>query len=292
MKTFKNIIVATDFSESSSTAYHYARQIASHLNAALTVVNVFEIPIDPNQPNYFAYAPSMEELQKSAEKRLSNFIHETAEDNETTMIASRVKVKTEALVGFAADKLIEMSEDPSTDLIILGTVGEQGWLTKLFGSVALKVMRKAYCPVLLVPQEAVFKNIHHILYAASAESASKRTISMAVDFAKHFVSAIHFIHIDTVSESTKADIQDAFKHILAEKAPQLPYTVENVVSTSVGEGINSYCDKNQVDLVISVTHHRKFWDSLMHRSITKDLAWQTHLPILCLHTDDKVQPPV
>ncbi len=292
MKTFKNIVVATDFSESSNTAYRYARQIATHLNASLTVVYVYEIPVDPGQPNYFAYLPSVEELQKSAEMRLSNFIHETGDDNGTTMVASRVKVKTEALMGFPADRLIELSKDPSTDLIILGTVGEQGWLTKVFGSVALKVMRKAYCPVLLVPQEAEFKNIHHILYAASPESASNKTVSVAIDFAKHFVSALHFVHIDAVFEDPKADSRTLFKRILDEKAPHLPYTIENVVSMSVGEGVSNYCLKNKVDFVISVTHHRKFWDSIMHHSITKDLAWQAHLPILCLHTDDKVQPPV
>ena len=293
MKTYKNIIVATDFSESATTAYHYARQIASHLNAALTVVNIYEMPIiDPAVPNYYAYLPSVDELQKSSEKRLSNFIRETDDDNGTTLVASRVKVKTEAYIGFPADKLIELSENPSTDLIILGTVGEQGWLTKLFGSVAIKVMQEAHCPVLLVPQEAEYKNIHHILYAASPESASKKTINGAIDFAKNFVSAIHFVHIDAVFENPKANTISLFKSILAENAPHLPYTVENVVSMSVGEGVSSYCLKNKVDLVVSVTHHRKFWDSLIHHSITKDLAWQAHLPILCLHTDDKVQPPV
>jgi nucleotide-binding universal stress UspA family protein len=293
MKTYKNIIVATDFSESATTAYHYARQMASRLNASLTVVNVYEMPIiDPTVPNYYAYLPSIDELQKTAEIRLSNFIRETDDDNGTTIIASRVKVKTEAHIGFPASKLIELSENPSTDLMILGTVGEQGWLTKLFGSVALKVMQEAQCPVLLVPQQAEYKNIHHILYAASPESASKKTINLAIDFAKHFVSAIHFVHIDAVFQDEKANTPRLFKRILTEKEQNLPYTIETEVAMSVGEGVSSYCLKNQVDLVVSVTHHRKFWDSFVHHSVTKDLVWQAHLPILCLHTDDKVQPPV
>jgi nucleotide-binding universal stress UspA family protein len=293
MKTYKNIIVATDFSESAKTAYHYARQIASRLNASLTVVNVYELPIlDPSMPNAYAYMPSVDELQKTAEMQLSNFIREKEDDNGTTIVASRVKVKTQAYIGFPADKLIELSENPDTDLMILGTVGEQGWLTKLFGSVAIKVMQEAQCPVLLVPQSAEYKNIHHILYAASPESATNKTVSRAIDFAKHFVSAIHFVHIDAVFENPKANTSSLFKQILEGKAPNLPYTIENVVGMSVGEGISSYCLKNQVDLVISVTHHRKFWDNLIHHSISKDLVWQAHLPILCLHTDDKVQPPV
>jgi nucleotide-binding universal stress UspA family protein len=293
MKTFKNIIVATDFSESATNAYHYARQIASHLNASLTVMNVFELPVlDPGVPNVYATMPSIDELQKAAEKRLSNFIRETEDDSDTTMVASRVEVKIQAHIGFPADKLIELSENPDTDLIILGTVGEQGWLTKLFGSVAIKVMQEAQCPVLLVPQSAEYKNIHHILYAASPESASNKTVGMAIDFAKHFVSAIHFVHIDAVFENPKSNTSSLFKKVLEGKAPNLPYTIENVAAQSVGEGVSSFCLKNHVDLVISVTHHRKFWDNLIHHSISKDLVWQAHLPILCLHTDDKVQPPV
>jgi hypothetical protein len=41
-----------------------------------------------------------------------------------------------------------------------------------------------------------------------------------------------------------------------------------------------------MDLMIAITHHRRFWDDLIHYSVTKELAWHTYLPILCFHSDD------
>jgi nucleotide-binding universal stress UspA family protein len=201
MKTFKNIVLATDFSKASLNAYHYAREIAGHFGATLTVVHAFEIPLDPIMPDYVVAMPSIADIE-----------------------------------------------------------------------------------------EAEFKGIHHTLYAASSDSFSSSEVSRAIDFAKYFVSAIHFVHVNAVFEDPKKDTRALFKQLLEEKAPRWVYTVDNVIADTVVEGINMYALDNDVDLIIAVTHHRSFWKNLIHHSISKELAWQSHLPILCLHTDDKEQP--
>jgi nucleotide-binding universal stress UspA family protein len=47
MTTFNNIVLATDFSDSSINAYNYARHLAQHFGATLTVVHVYDMPISP-----------------------------------------------------------------------------------------------------------------------------------------------------------------------------------------------------------------------------------------------------
>ena len=101
---------------------------------------------------------------------------------------------------------------------------------------------------------------------------------------------VHFVHVDAVFEDPKKDTRAMFKQFLAENPPKLPYSIDNIIAPTVPEGINQYAANNEVDLIVTVTHHRGFWKDLIHHSIAKDLAWQTHLPILCLHRDDKEQP--
>jgi nucleotide-binding universal stress UspA family protein len=281
MKIFKNIVVAIDFSSSSTNTYHYAHRLAARFGADLTVVHIY----DPLVYDYLTM-PSVNDLEQATKEQLSNFVHED-DGNTDTIVVSRVKVQTKALMGQPADALIEYSKDPSTDLLVLGTIGEHDLVDKFFGSVAIKVMQEAHCPVLLVPKGAEYKGIHHMLYAASPDSASNKEVNKAIDFAEYFVSALHFIHIDAVFEDPNNETSVMFKQILAEKPPRLPYSIESLPAATIADGINNYALKNPLDLIVTVTHHRSFWENLIHYSTSKELAWHAHLPILCLHDEEK-----
>jgi nucleotide-binding universal stress UspA family protein len=166
-------------------------------------------------------------------------------------------------------------------------MGKHDLIDKFFGSVAIKVMQEAHCPVLLVPRGAEYKGIHHTLYAASPDSATNKEVNKAIDFAEYFISALHFIHVDAVFEDPKNETSLLFNQILAEKKPRLPYSIESVPAATIAEGINNYCLMNPLDLIVTVTHHRSFWENLIHYSTSEELAWHARLPILCLHSDDK-----
>ena len=196
-------------------------------------------------------------------------------------------MKTKALLGmgFPQDTLVEHSKNPLCDLLILGTKGGGNWLDKLLGTVAIGVMQKAHCPVLIVPKAAKYTGIHQALFATSPDTFLEKDIRLALDFAGYFMTKLHFIHVDGVLEDPVSDRSRAvFERILEQKGLFAPYSIETVTATTVSEGINDYCLKNKMDLMIAVTHHRGFWENLTHYSVTKELAWHAHLPILCLHS--------
>ncbi len=294
MKTFKNIVVATDFSDASLIAYHYSHRLASLFQADLKVVHAFQIFVNAARPELTEFAPSISELQTLNEERMSNFISETNDLPEgDTLVASKVKVTTEVRVGFAAEYLIELSEDPSVDLLVLGTSGEKNWFDRLLGSVSVEVSQGAHCPVLLVPQKADFQGIHNILYGASEDSAKPATLRIAVDLAKYFKSSLHFVHVNSdANDELKESTRYFFNHYIEQYAPSMPHSMSFVKAKSVMNGIWSYSSKNAMDLVVVVSHHRDFWDKFNHHSVSKDLSLHTKLPILYLYSDAKRHPPV
>ena len=73
---------------------------------------------------------------------------------------------------------------------------------------------------------------------------------------------------------------------LNDKLPKLEFKMAEVESTSVRDGLNQYAADNEVDLLVMVTKHRNFLDNLFHKSITRDVAIHTELPILILHVDE------
>jgi nucleotide-binding universal stress UspA family protein len=292
MKTFKKIVVATDFSDSAKSAYHYAQQLAVRFGASIEVVNFFEVPINPANPNYMEMMPTFRQLEEAADSRLARFVNESENGQGTTLVSNRVQTTFKTQAGFPSDGLIECSKDPSVDLIILGATGEHGWMDKILGSTAGKVSREAYCPVMLVPHGTQYRGIHHMVYTSTFESVQPREIKVAIDFAKYFASAIHFVHVITELDDSGISEKLLLGRLGNEAHTNVAITVENVTGFTAFEGINNYILNNETDMLVTVTHHRSFWEKLTHFSTTKELAWNIHVPLLVLHYDEKSQPPV
>jgi nucleotide-binding universal stress UspA family protein len=286
MKTLRNIIVATDFSDNAKSAYRYAKHLASHFGASIEVVHYYEIPLNPPSPNYMEIAHSYDYLQEQSDNLLALFIEEETGTEGGTMIANKVKTTVKSQAGMASQSLIELSKDPSVDLIVLGTTGEQGWVDKIFGSVSIKVGRDAFCPVLLVPNDTEFSDIHDIVYTSSFDSAQPQEIKLALDLAKYFVAAIHFIHVITNPNDLGISEKFLFEHLVENEHTKVPYSVQNIDASSPTEGINQYLLNHNVDLLVTVTQHRTFWEKLMYASTTKSLAWNVRLPLLVLHNNE------
>jgi nucleotide-binding universal stress UspA family protein len=285
LKKFKNIVVATDFSESSQSAYRYAQSLATQFGATLEIVHCFNIPITVAHSNYLDLTPSLQDLEATATERLRQFIHHNDPSNGNTLVARRVKTICKAQVGFAPETLIAMSKAPTTDLIILGYSGEHDWIDKLFGSVALRVSQEAHCPVLLVPRGAEYHGLHHIVYAAAFESAHPKEIQLALDFAKYFDSMVHFVHVVTGLHDTRQEIH-LFKQLVEEEKTVVRYTVESVRAETAMDGIKSYLNTHATDLLVTVTHHYRFWEKLTHNSTTKNFFWNINMPLLVLQRAD------
>ena len=67
-------------------------------------------------------------------------------------------VKAEFRIGPDAATILEFAQTTQADLIILGRHGHSSVGKALFGSVADKIVRKARCPVLVVPLDYALGN--------------------------------------------------------------------------------------------------------------------------------------
>ncbi len=172
MKTFKSIKIASDLSKNAKTAYDFAQKLGEELHATLSLVHVYMQPNSPNSTSLLGFMPSLKELEEDALKKLKHFAHNP-------------DAHLEVYPGSATDTLLKLSAE--TDLLVMGTHGEQGLIDKVFGSVSLSVSRNADCPVLIVPKKAKYKGIKQILFATAETSVDAKHIDRVADFAKKWV---------------------------------------------------------------------------------------------------------
>ena len=145
---FKDIIVPTDFSKLSFTAFNYAKDIAQRYNAKLHLTYVLE-----KTPPFLAMRSldvSEDEVKKNMEEHARKHMEETLGNFNTD---DSIEIVPVIKKGVDYEEIIKYSKEIKADLIVIATHGRTGILHTLLGSVAEKVIRYAKCPVLVITPE-------------------------------------------------------------------------------------------------------------------------------------------
>ena len=142
----KKILVCTDFSENSVRARICAIEYASAFGAELLVLHV----VNSRLLGY----PSLADRVPVEAALIQDNIRE-AVDEELELIANNFKREVEAVTvysrtGSPAEEIVQLAEEESVGLIVMGTHGWTGFRHLIVGSTAENVVRTASCPVLTV----------------------------------------------------------------------------------------------------------------------------------------------
>ncbi|HKY19900.1 MAG TPA: universal stress protein [Vicinamibacterales bacterium] len=140
-----NVLVATDFSDTSASALNYGREFARTFGATLHVLHVVEnslMWVGP-EASGIDFVQLQAELAAGARERLGQTV--TAEDRLQLKAVTAVRTGDSPAFEIAAYAKAER-----IDLIVMGTHGRGIMGHLLMGNVAEKVVRIAPCPVLTV----------------------------------------------------------------------------------------------------------------------------------------------
>ena len=93
---------------------------------------------------------------RSNVKKVNRGLYKEAEDNVAHMLKQfdeTVNVRGMVVVGFPAEKIIEVSEKEKADLIIISSSGKSGLHRFILGSVTEEVLKTSDIDVLLIPSK-------------------------------------------------------------------------------------------------------------------------------------------
>jgi nucleotide-binding universal stress UspA family protein len=264
----KTILVATDFSPSASNAADYAVQLAKAFKSELLLLHVFHVPI----PVSAAAAISGNELQAINDELLSK---EAARLSD----GSGIKIKTMATIGSVVNEILEQSK--TTGMIVTGMKGSGFIKEKLIGSTSTALLSKTKCPMMVIPEDYVFKTPEKIILACDYDNHSQvSSLNHLQLFISTFNLKLFVVNVKTnktvppLGDATEADI----KHLSRDNEPVF-YFPENEDPV---EGINSMVKEKQADIVAVIPHHYHFLEGLFHQSISRRVAFHSHVPLLVL----------
>ena len=282
MEKIKNILIATDFSATSRNAYRYAKLLAKSVGATLTVVNVRESIMMVSD---VTMAPFPIVNDSELIDQIEGFI---IDENRVLNISTTInEVKIKIVRGNVVDELVELSKNDSIDLIVIGTTGLSDVLTKIFGSISVSVSNLAYCPVLLIPRGVKWEPIEQLMYASNYDSLSPITVQEITDFAISTKADLHFVNVrnfDPMLEEKQKEFN--WDELFITKNANFYYERQTIYGNDTVKELIKYSTDKDIDMMCFVSNHRNFWQNLVHKSVTENMALSSTLPILVIHIDD------
>ena len=193
----KNILVATDFSRLSNRALDYALSFARRYDSTVIATHVIS-PALYATPSTAAMYGGMDPLPylHNVRRELTHRLNDLAIEVEEAGLICIPKL----VEGDIAERLRVLAKEVDTDLIVIGTRGEERWERLVMGSVAESVVHSAQCPVLTVGPR-VFRrpkleaSLKHIIYATDFSSDSAHAAPYAISLAEEFNAKITLVHV-------------------------------------------------------------------------------------------------
>jgi nucleotide-binding universal stress UspA family protein len=279
------ILYATDYSDNSVAALHFAYALSKELNAELMALHVFDLPL--TLASTISYTYSRKEVRAFGDHRekLIAFCNEhLRHENEPLAITWKVDEGKPV-----SEVIIKNAKELGVNLIVVGTRGGSRIKEVFLGSTTSALINSAPCPVLAIPEDADFHGIRKMVYATDFEGIDIFAIEKTVELAKPFEADIHLVHVSEKPRHTSENQMEWFRNMLRHKVTYENIQFELRFGEDVFLTLQKYVDEIEPDLVAMLEREgHSLIKSLRHRDLVKRMKSEGHLPLLSYHKENVV----
>ncbi|WP_446743401.1 universal stress protein [Silvibacterium acidisoli] len=280
---FREILVATDFSDLSREALQLSKSIARRFHSGIMAVHVSE-PMNPITVPEGQWFYSEEDLH-IAEK--------TMEELRESLSAEGFPTQVSCPVGPVAREIERTARNCKADLLVLGTHAWRGAKRWLFGSVAESVAHNLNLPLLLIGPHAAERSfgeswkVKRVLCASPMDAEGKAVAlyanALAQEMGAQWQMACDYLSKDPGCADWESFYED-LEHDLA-AGDEADGSIQTVLLTKpYPEQLAELARLRSADLIV-VGHSQQFMDWSMIRSGTlPHLLAHASCPVLVVPT--------
>jgi nucleotide-binding universal stress UspA family protein len=299
---FTRILCPLDLSDFSRRALEHALVLARWYEAELTALHVFSTWVPPgNASTYPAWMRLVPEVREQID-------HELRQQLEPA-IACGIDVPLVTREGDAVSGILDEAERMKADLIVISTHGRSGFDRFTLGSVTEKVLRKASCPVLVVPPAGAgrpaenerFDGYHRILCAVDFSDSSQEAMRVAYSVAARGKSSITLAHVVEIADNPDVMIggasplaelrrgrvegaREALQELATQRQPPGSETEVHVGLGSSHRELLRIASEIGADLVVMGVRGRGAVDLTLFGSTTNQVVRRAHCDVLTVRT--------
>lgn len=273
----KKILVPVDFSEHSEYALEVAASIAKRHDAELLVVHMMglsESVINKNESKEIMEAMY---YMKLAQKRFADFLDKDYLNGlKVTDMVHNYKVFGE---------LNDVAKSNHADLLVMGSHGSSGLSEVFVGSNTEKVVRTSDIPVLVIKKRRKDFQFENVVYACDFEKECMVAYQKAMKFFKLFEAKVHLLYVNLPAEKFRStsQMEEKVRNFLIKANHGGFDSLDKVVyrnDYSVEEGIFTFSNAINADLIAVSTHGRRGLAHFFFGSVGEDVANHADVPVL------------
>ena len=281
MKTY---LIPVDFSKASVNAAEYAAALSHQTNVDhIILLNAYYVSIyETTLPSPDMILLREEDIEQNATDRVKKL--NTLKDKLIKKVRPGVEISVHLNRSHLLRAVIENSISKNVDLIILGSRGNSSNEDTQIGSHVIKIAKASPIPIIVVPPVYTFKGVSKV---AVAIDFNKVKDTVPLEALKRLLNRkkveLMVVNVDDKGKHLHGDAERAAEEtalhgMLKQYNPKYFFLEDN----NVINGILQFAADKDAQLVIALPHKYSFFQSIMHTSISHQLAESSAVPVLLL----------
>lgn len=278
----KNILIPTDFSKNAWNALQYAISLFANDRVTFYLLNAYHA-------HYFTtdtlLVPENVEVAHEKAKTIS-------EEGLKELMIKLAPYKNEnhsfrtlSVYSGTVEAVSEMTRKYKVKLVVMGTMGENDALDKVYGTNAVNVMKKIHrCPVLVIPEHAAYHKSgkKEVVFATNFRDAyKKKSLKYLPEIAKNYSASLRILYIQE-SEKSLTTEQEENKEWLQEYLKDVSHSFHTLTKIELGAGIHSFIQSRGSHMLAILNKKHNFFNSIFSGSIIEEIGQKPRIPVLVL----------
>lgn len=276
----KNILLLTDFSDTSKNAIRYALELFENEPCTFYVLYVQDATAYTTDDVVSDSSTSLyDSLILKNRVKLANYVSDLKSEFNIENFNFKTIVDFDSLIA-AIHQSIKTKE---IDLIVMGSNGTTGAKEVVFGSNTLKVIRNVECTTLIIPQDFAYVKPNEILLALDpSDRLNGKAIIDFFKFLEDHSSKLHVLRVN--SEKGEHPPSDADKEDLRRYITDDNYLYNLVENIPMEHAVETYLQTNAIDMLSLIVQKESFLERLFGCSPTTEINKHLRLPLLIFHS--------
>lgn len=259
----KNILVPIGSNKNAISSLQYAIDLAHEMDAYVYVISVFQ---ELSKVGGLAKVNTI--LKEDSENRLQEVLAQV-DKKDVTIIDHPIK-------GSMLETVARFNKHVPIDLMVLSSrsnsIREEVYLGKTTG----KLVKSTNFPILIVPENTVFKGPKSILMAfKNGVFKDKNVLEPLKELLLHFGADVQLLHV-TTPESTPE-----MKRV-SKKLQKLQTSYTESENATTFQGVLEHFQSHNPDMVCVVRRERGFFKKLWEKNVVLKKEFHTSKPLLVL----------
>lgn len=260
------IIVPTDLSQVADNAARYAAQM---------IKGVYDV-------NFILYHV----YENDEDKETANILLERLKEE----LQSRHSIKVETRMeegGDFIEALENQARHSDAHLIVMGITGKTGKSKLeqvLMGSNTLKMIERNVCPVLVIPATAQYFEIKNVCLLSDFKDVEKSIPDVPIkNVLNLFRPALHIVNVNSDHYVSLTPEYMGERGRLLEMFQGFKPEFYFIGTYDLVETVQTFVADKNIDMLVTVPRNHSFFGNLFKTSKTKQLVYESTIPILAAH---------